>query len=93
MNNASEFKFFRSEVTALFPLEKRNDIYFSQMRDGYSATYKPEYPNGSKRDIIISDISESGAYLRGNYEMIHFHDGKAHAHYAEKLFDLRKEML
>lgn len=29
------------------------DVYFTQFRDGYSASYKPNYPEHSKEDCAI----------------------------------------
>lgn len=83
------FDDFRRIVRSVFPHEKWESIYFSQLKDGYSAAYKPNYPESSNEDVIINDIQNSGAYLNGNYELIHFHDGKPHVHYAEKLIALK----
>lgn len=83
------FKDFRSRVTAIFPEDKRKDIYFSQIKDGYGAAYKPLFPESSQNDIIINSIYNSGAYLRGNYELIHAKGGAAHVHYANSIEELK----
>lgn len=85
----SDFKMFKRSIFSIFPHEKWDDIYFSQFIVGYSAAYKPNYPESSNEDIIINAIQNSGAYLNGNYELIHFHDGKPHVHYAEKPIALK----
>lgn len=85
----SNFKSFMRDIRSIFPQEKRSEIYFSQLKDGYSAAYKPNYPECCKDDVIINDIQNSGAYLRGNFELIHSHGGKPHAHYASKISELK----
>ena len=60
------------------------------MRDGYSATYKPQYPNGSASDTTIQTIDKSGAYLRGNYELIIYLENKFTALYFQSIEQLKK---
>ncbi len=50
----SNFKIFKRLVFSIFPCEKWNDIYFSQFKDGYSAAYKPNYPEDSKNDVVVN---------------------------------------
>lgn len=87
------FTDFRNHVKAVFSFMPEKDLYFSQLRDGYVAAYKPAYPESTDQDVRISEISDSGAYLRGNYELVHVHNGKAHSHYAEHLSQLQPHCL
>ena len=82
-----EFTNFKNNLCYLLK-DKEKDLYFSQLRDGYSAAYKPAYPNSTTNDFIINTIDKSGAYLRGNYELIIFVDNKVTAVYFDYLDDL-----
>lgn len=87
----TKFEKFKNDILSLpGGWNKEINIYFSQTRDGYTAAYKPEYPQTSKNDIIINTIDESGAYLRGNYELIMFVDKKIMALYFQDLSELKK---
>ena len=67
----SNFKDFQRDILSLpYIREKKEDVYFSQLCDGYSAKYSPHYPKGSTSDFIIQTTDRSGAYLRGNYELM-----------------------
>ena len=75
----SDFKQFQNSIKSIGNVWSGNDVYFNQMRDCYSATYKPNYPDGSTKDMIIQTIDHN----RGNYELIIWEDGK----YTSKYFD------
>lgn len=67
----SSFKEFRSDVKTFlgFPWDTEN-VYFSQERDRYAASYKPKYPDNSGQDMVIQTIYGTDASKRGNYELI-----------------------
>jgi hypothetical protein len=81
----SDFKIFQDKVKALCGVWASEDTYFTQTRDEYCAEYRPCYPEHTNRDMIIKDIRRTGAYLRGNYELVRFWDGKVQAFYYEEL--------
>lgn len=90
----SYFNFFKDDILSLPGVwQNENDIYFSQMKDGYSAAYKPLYPNGCNKDIIINTINNSGAYLRGNYEVIIFLETKYTALYFKTIEEVKSFFL
>lgn len=87
----SNFKKFQNDILSLPGIwRNKKDIYFSQMKDGYSAAYKPQYPNSSNADKIIQTIDRSGAYLRGKYELIIYLENKFTALYFQDIEQLRK---
>lgn len=86
------FKEFQAEVKNIGGPFASDSVYFSQMRDQYSAAYKPEYPAASGRDIVINAIDQTGAYLRGNFELVHIHGGSVHAHYFNSLEEVGAEI-
>lgn len=47
------FKDFKSSVKKKGGIWASDDVYFSQFRDGYSAAYKPNYPQDSAEDQVI----------------------------------------
>lgn len=49
----SDFKWFKSAVRARGGKWASNDVYFSQLKDGYTAAYLPQYPQKSKQDEAI----------------------------------------
>ena len=49
----SDFKCFKSAVRAKGGKWASNDVYFSQLKDGYTAAYLPQYPQKSKQDDAI----------------------------------------
>lgn len=79
----SNFKQFQKNIKSIGNVWSGNNVYFNQMRDCYSATYRPNYPEGCTKDMIIQTIDRTGAYNRGNYELIIWEDGK----YISKYFD------
>ena len=85
------FKIFKNQILSL-PKEWQNKdkVYFSQLKDGYSAAYKPYYPKSSYNDMIINTIDKSGAYKRGNFELIIFLQDKFTALYFESFEQLKK---
>ena len=88
----SNFKEFQAAVKRIGGPFASDSVYFSQMRNQYSAAYKPEYPAASGKDIVINAIDQTGAYLRGNFELIHIHGGAVHAHYYKSLAEVRAEI-
>lgn len=87
----SNFKDFQRTILSLSGVWKNeSSVYFSQMKDGYSAAYKPNYPKGSTRDMIIQTIDKSGAYRRGNYELMIFLDNKYQSIYFQNIAQLRE---
>lgn len=85
----TNFKWFIQRVRAIGGVWASESVFFSQTRDGYSAAYKPSYPESSKNDMIINDIRNSGAYLRGNYELIKMENGKFQPFYFDQISDIR----
>ena len=81
----SDFKNFKNKVKALGGVWASEDTYFSQTRDEYCAEYRPSYPSSTNRDMILKDIRRTGAYLRGNYEIVRLWGGKVQAFYYEDL--------
>lgn len=47
-----------------------DDLYFSQMLDGYSMAYKPKYPNTSKKDFCIYSDIFGNITVSGNLKTI-----------------------
>ena len=84
----SDLKNFKRAIKALGGKWASDDVYFSQMRDGYSAGYKPAYPKCCNDDMTIQTIYGTGAANRGNYELIVFRDGKFTSEYFDKLDDI-----
>ena len=85
----SDFKEFQKEIKALGNPWNTDNVYFSQHRDGYAASYKPMYPKYCNEDMIIETIYNTGAYKRGNYELI-IHDGiKFHSLYFMSMKDIK----
>lgn len=70
----TNFKQFQNDIKNIGNIWSSNDVYFMQTKDSYSATFKPYYPSSSTRDMIIKTIDRTGAYKRGNYELIVFDD-------------------
>lgn len=52
----SDFKQFRTMIKSIGGVWNGDDVYFSQMRDGYSASYKPNYPKYYTKDMIIQTL-------------------------------------
>lgn len=48
------YKEFKAEVLAKGGIWASDDVYFSQYRDGYSASYQPNYPEHSKEDCAFA---------------------------------------
>lgn len=51
MKNFTDFK---NAVRNKGGVWNKEAVFFTQFRDGYSAVYKPSYPNPSKDDCAIS---------------------------------------
>ena len=86
----SNFRTFQSDILSLPGVwQDKNNIYFSQMRDGYQAAYKPHYPHGGLDDMLIQTIDQSGAYLRGNYELIIYSGNKYTSLYFQTIDQLK----
>lgn len=68
----SNFLMFKDKIYHLGGKWASKDVFFMQTRDSYSAAYKPNYPNGSLQDMIIQTIDRTGAYNRGNYELVSY---------------------
>lgn len=78
----SDFKEFKDLVLSLPGVwQESKNVYFSQMRDGYLAAYKPSYPEGTKKDMTLQTIYNTGAYLRGAFELSVFLENKFTAIY------------
>ena len=88
------YKDFKETVKSLGGVWATEDVYFTQTRDGHYASYKPMYPSASTEDAVISDITSSGAYLRGDYELVRFEKdaGKVTATYFTSFEDLEKHI-
>lgn len=90
----TDFKKFKNDILSLPGVWKNeNDVFFTQYRDCFEASYRPNYPNGSAKDASIRTIDKTGAYLRGNYELIIFQDGKYNAIYFLNLEELKNYFL
>lgn len=83
-----KFKDFQIRVKEISKTWNSENVFFTQMRDGYSASYKPEYPEACNDDMIIQTLEGTGASNRGNYELIIFDDGK----FTSKYFDYVDEI-
>lgn len=86
----SDFKEFQKLIFKIYGEYKTKDLYFSQLKDGYSAAYKPRFPEWCDDDEIIQYFPN---YERGAYELIHKHAGKYHSHYSDDIDDLAEERL
>lgn len=84
----SNFKQFQKDVRFIYPIWRSEDVYFSQMRDSYSAEYRPKYQDYCTDDMIIQTTDWNGSYLNGNFELIIYEDGK----YTSKYFDAIDEI-
>lgn len=82
------FETFKRAVKALGGKWASDDVYFTQMRDGYSAGYKPEYPKNSNADMTIQTLCGTGAESRGNIELIVFRDGKFGSEYFKHIDEI-----
>lgn len=49
----SHFKEFQAQIRAKGGKWTSKDVYFSQLKDGYTAAYLPNYPNKSDEDDSI----------------------------------------
>ena len=72
----SKFKDFQNEIKEINNVWNSENVFFTQMRDGYSASYRPKYPEYCNKDMIIQTLEGTGAANRGNYELIIFTGGK-----------------
>ena len=72
----SKFKDFQNEIKEINNVWNSENVFFTQMRDGYSASYRPKYPGYCNEDMIIQTLEGTGAANRGNYELIIFAGGK-----------------
>lgn len=88
----TEFKSFIKAVREIGGKWASDDVYFFQMRDGYSATYKPEYPSSSNLDMRICTLHDTGAQNRGNYELIVCEDGKFVCKYYKTLQEIAERI-
>ncbi len=52
----SDFKWFKHAIRAKGGIWASNDVYFSQLRDGYTAAYLPAYPEQSPKDETIHSV-------------------------------------
>lgn len=52
----SNFQMFKLGIHRIGGVFAGEDVYFSQMKDVYSAAYKPDYPNDSIKDISITQV-------------------------------------
>ena len=88
------YKDFKEKVKSLGGIWATRDVYFTQTRDSYYASYKPAYPDSSPEDAVISDITRSGAYLLGDFEFVRFDKGagKVTATYFASFEDLEKHI-
>lgn len=86
----SDFKQFQNNIKSIGNVWNGNDVYFSQMKDGYSATYKPNYPDGCTKDMIIQTLEGTGAANRGNYELTIWKDGKFGVEYFDSFNEIEQ---
>lgn len=84
------FKVFQNDIKNIGGVWGGNDIYFSQMKDGYSATYKPKYPDSCIEDMVIQTLENSGAYKRGNYELIIWKENKYGCEYFNNIEEIKQ---
>lgn len=88
--NHGDFKQFISDIRKIDGVWESDDVYFSQMRDGYSASYKPNYPDNCINDMIIQTIYDTGACNRGNYELIIWENGKYSSKYFHDTYNIKE---
>ena len=84
----TNFKQFKSDIKKIGKMWNTDNVYYSQMRDGYSVSYKPKYPESCINDMIIQTLEGTGSANRGNYELIIWEAGK----YTSKYFDTIEEI-
>lgn len=87
----SDFKQFRTMIKSIGGVWNGDDVYFSQMRDGYSASYKPNYPKYCTKDMIIQTLKNTGAQNRGNYELIIYKGGKYCSEYFNSIDEIESK--
>ena len=81
-------KDFQNKIKEINSVWNSEHVFFTQMRDGYSASYRPKYPGYCNEDMIIQTLEGTGAANRGNYELIIFAGGK----FTSKYFDYVDEI-
>lgn len=86
----SNFKQFQNNIKNIGNVWNGNDVYFTQMIDGYSATYKPNYPECCIKDMIIQTLEGTGAANRGNYELTIWKDGKFEVEYFNSMNEIKQ---
>lgn len=86
----TNFKKFKNDIKNIGGVWNTDDVYFSQMRDGYSASYQPKYPDGCTEDMIIQTLENSGAYNRGNYELTIWQEHKYGCEYFNTIEEIRQ---
>lgn len=86
----SDFKTFREDIKSLGGVWASENVYFSQMRDGYTAAYKPKYPEPCNKYMTIQTLWASGAYNRGNYELISYREGKFSSNYFNSIAEIKQ---
>ena len=52
----SKFKDFQNKIKEINNVWNGEHVFFTQMRDGYSASYKPKYPESCNDDMIIQTL-------------------------------------
>ena len=83
------FKQFQNDIKSINKKWNSEDVYFSQYRDGYCASYKPRYPEGCTKDMTIQTLEGTGAYNRGRYILSIYKDGKYIAEYFNSIDELK----
>lgn len=86
----TKFKEFQNDIKSIGNVWSGNSVYFSQMKDGYSAAYKPKYPDGCTEDMIIQTLENSGAYNRGNYELTIWKENKYSCEYFNYIEEIKQ---
>ncbi len=85
----SKFKDFQNKIKEINNVWNSEHVFFNQMRDGYSASYKPKYPEYCNDDMIIQTLEGTGAANRGNYELIIFDGMKFTSKYFDDTDEIR----
>lgn len=88
LNYWNGFEAFKRKIRKLGGVWKSDNVLVSQHRDGYSAAYRPEYPEISDKDIVISPALAKGD---GNYVLVRKINGRLVSFYYDSIEDIGEE--
>ena len=85
----NKFKDFKDKIKEISNTWNSENVFFNQMRDGYSASYRPKYPKYCNDDMTIQTLEGTGAANRGDYELIIFDGGKFTSKYFDDIEEIK----